>query len=143
VVLKWLVGVVTGMPSEAAEVTTGFLRSRMGIWQALHMAKDEMEQITEDGWDEDIWGIEHSDANANANIPKLIFYFGQKDHWVADHCRDALITARGQSGGGNQLSRPKMLIDQGGVPHGFCIRHSEIIAEKVKVWVDEIMEGSG
>jgi hypothetical protein len=33
--LRWLVGVVTGMPDEAAEVTTGFLRSRMGIWQAL------------------------------------------------------------------------------------------------------------
>ena len=34
-VLRWLVGVVTRMPSEAAEVTTNFLRSRMGIWQAL------------------------------------------------------------------------------------------------------------
>lgn len=34
-VLRWLVGVVTGMPAEAAEITTGFLRSRMGIWQAL------------------------------------------------------------------------------------------------------------
>lgn len=34
-VLKWLVGIVTGMPSEASEVTTGFLRSKMGIWQAL------------------------------------------------------------------------------------------------------------
>lgn len=33
--LKWMVGVVTGMPVEASVVTTGFLRSRMGIWQAL------------------------------------------------------------------------------------------------------------
>jgi hypothetical protein len=33
--LKWLVGVVTKMPEDAAEVTTRFLRSRMGIWQAL------------------------------------------------------------------------------------------------------------
>jgi hypothetical protein len=33
--LKWLVAVVTKMPDDAAEVTTRFLRSRMGIWQAL------------------------------------------------------------------------------------------------------------
>ena len=33
--LRWLVGLVTGMPDEAAEITTRFLRSRMGIWQAL------------------------------------------------------------------------------------------------------------
>lgn len=33
--LKWLVGVVTKMPDDAAEITTRFLRSRMGIWQAL------------------------------------------------------------------------------------------------------------
>lgn len=32
---KWLVGVVARMPSDSAVVTTGFLRSRMGIWQAL------------------------------------------------------------------------------------------------------------
>jgi hypothetical protein len=34
-VLKWLVGLVAGMPDDAAEVTTRFLKSRMGIWQAL------------------------------------------------------------------------------------------------------------
>lgn len=33
--VKWLVGVVMGMPDEGAEVTTSFLKSSMGIWQAL------------------------------------------------------------------------------------------------------------
>jgi hypothetical protein len=33
--LRWLVGVVTRMPDEAAEVTTRFLKSQIGIWQAL------------------------------------------------------------------------------------------------------------
>ena len=37
------------------------------------MAKEEMETITEDRWDADIWGIE----NAEGQIPKLIFYFGE------------------------------------------------------------------
>jgi hypothetical protein len=40
------------------------------------LGKDEMEIITEDKWDEDIWGIEHEDATGMVEIPKLIFYFG-------------------------------------------------------------------
>jgi hypothetical protein len=42
-----------------------------------HMAKDEMEQITEDRWDHDIWGVEHEDADREFKVPKLIFYFGE------------------------------------------------------------------
>ncbi|KAG4436006.1 hypothetical protein IFR05_008513 [Cadophora sp. M221] len=136
--LKWLVGLVARMPSEAAEVTTSFLRSRMGVWQALHMAKDEMDFITEDKWDEDIWGIEHEDPDSKSKSPKLIFYFGQNDHWVADHTRDALIAARGREGA-RQSSKPVMMIDESGIPHGFCIRHSETVAEKVGVWIKEMM----
>jgi hypothetical protein len=34
-VLKWLVTVVTRMPDDATEITTRFLKSQMGIWQAL------------------------------------------------------------------------------------------------------------
>jgi hypothetical protein len=33
--VKWLVGLVTGMPEDGAETTTNFLTSSMGIWQAL------------------------------------------------------------------------------------------------------------
>jgi hypothetical protein len=35
-----------------------------------------METITEDKWDEDVWGIEHEDGTCMVEIPKLIFYFG-------------------------------------------------------------------
>jgi len=41
------------------------------------MAKDEMDFITEDKWDEDIWGIEHEDPDTKSRSPNLIFYFGQ------------------------------------------------------------------
>lgn len=41
------------------------------------MAKDELESITEDKWDEDIWGIEHADSDGSAQISKLIFYFAE------------------------------------------------------------------
>lgn len=39
------------------------------------MARDEMENITEDKWNDDIWGVENS--TEQQPIPKLYFYFGQ------------------------------------------------------------------
>jgi hypothetical protein len=82
-----------------------------------------------------------------------------QDHWVADHTRDALIAARCKNASAVNSSSPRMMIDENGVPHGFCIRelalcspfasradsmtdHSEIIAEKVKVCVEEIVEST-
>lgn len=37
--VKWLVGIVAGMPDDAAEVTRKFLKSRMGVWQALCVSR--------------------------------------------------------------------------------------------------------
>jgi hypothetical protein len=73
----------------------------------------------------------------------LVFYFGNKvglgtlsrpikrialterqDPWVPDYARDKLITARGRSEiaeGQPEIWRPRMLIDQDGIPHNFCI----------------------
>lgn len=42
-----------------------------------HMARDEMESITEDRWDADIWGAETETSDVKSTPPKLIFYFGQ------------------------------------------------------------------
>ena len=50
-----------------------------------------------------------------------------------------MIAARGRGEEETKSSKPIMLIDENGVDHGFCIRHSESIAEKVKVWIDDIM----
>lgn len=36
-----------------------------------------MDMITEDQWDEEIWGVEHPDKDFKGDIPKLVFYFGQ------------------------------------------------------------------
>lgn len=41
------------------------------------MAKDEMETITEDQWDDEIWGVEKNGGNKRQKPTKLIFYFGQ------------------------------------------------------------------
>jgi hypothetical protein len=67
-----------------------------------------------------------------------------------------LIAARSSYNGVDEQSKPKMLIDTNGVPHGFCIRkymspwyelqltvdsgHSEVIAVKVAAWIKEILD---
>ena len=53
-----------------------FLENAFANSQYRHLAQDEMETITEDRWDEDIWGVEHMDSNSKIEAPKLIFYFG-------------------------------------------------------------------
>lgn len=42
-----------------------------------HMARDEMETITEDKWDDEIWGVESVKSDSKRETPKLILYFGQ------------------------------------------------------------------
>jgi Lipid-droplet associated hydrolase len=64
------------MSQPAASVTAGFLKSPMGVQQALHMAKDEMETVKEDLWDEDIWETRYSD-DAKSSVP-LVLYFGKQ-----------------------------------------------------------------
>jgi hypothetical protein len=50
---------------------------------------------------------------------KFFFYFAEKDHWVADECRDEFIERRRRDGpnGGTRV-----VVDEAGIPHAFCIR---------------------
>lgn len=116
------------------------------------MAADELLTITSDKWDSRIWGSAPSSSLSTSDPtiqnqeqererdeeqqernhpPKLFFYFGQNDHWVADRTRDDLIAARGRrepelgkagERGVNEDWKPRMEVDTLGVPHGFCVR---------------------
>lgn len=71
--LSWLIAFFGRMPPHVARTTAKFLKSPWGVHQALFMAKDEMQEIKEDTWDEAIWGS--SDASP-ASVP-LKFYFAE------------------------------------------------------------------
>ncbi|KAM0797839.1 hypothetical protein BDR22DRAFT_823910 [Usnea florida] len=164
--LHRLVKLVTRFPDYAAATTTSFIRSPMGVRQALqvyfspdstigpdricrHLAKDEMTTITDDRWDEEVWGAATSPGTnkrdtANSN---LTFYWGQKDKWVADHTRDALIKARGHLSNSQTESvaghrKPVMMVDKEGMPHDFCttLCNSYSVASKVNDWVHDIVD---
>ncbi|KAK3359464.1 hypothetical protein B0T25DRAFT_533040 [Lasiosphaeria hispida] len=124
---------VMGFPAHVAGTTARFLKSRDGIWQAIHLAKDELKHITEEKWSEDLWEIADVDGSEGA-ADKFFFYFGEKDHWVADECRNEFIERRK----GHAKGRTTVVVDEDKIPHAFCIHHSEQVAEKVMVWVDEI-----
>lgn len=140
--LHWVITTLLGHPPAAADVTARWLKSRDGVWQALYMGLDEMRVIGEDQWDDELWEIEREDKAAQAQQrgsdasgtdvaseeesgvavdtklpPKFFFFFGKDDHWVANHFRDAFIERRQK-----QAERTRLMVDEGNLPHAFCIR---------------------
>ncbi|KAL2000394.1 hypothetical protein VTN02DRAFT_3188 [Thermoascus thermophilus] len=136
-ILRSVIRLVMGFPPEdAVDTTLAFLRSKRGVRQALHMAADEMREITADQWSDEIWGTSSSAAKQQPPS-QLVFYFGRNDHWVAERTRDEIIAMRGKSKKGG----PRMVVCEDGVPHAFCIRHSDVMARKVARFIRDIVEG--
>ncbi|KAI9762635.1 MAG: hypothetical protein M4579_000253 [Chaenotheca gracillima] len=143
-VLYYLVRVVMRFPPHAALTTANFIKAPIGVRQALHLAEQEMEMITEDRWDEDIWGwpenstARNPDKTSPTKGPKMLLHFGTNDHWVSDYARDEFIAMRG--GKEEEDWKPQITIDQEGIPHGFCIHHSEQMARKAQHFIEQIIE---
>lgn len=163
-IVTWLVRLITGMPDAGASVTAQFLQSKYGVWQALHMAKDELAQLTHDKWSDDFWGtsttlvtaVERSAANntgsAQAQPSKssmsgshtqLHFYWGYDDHWIAQDTRDRIIKTRARVAGrdGDDL-KPIMEIDSNGIGHAFCLSESgnQMVAAKSADWIMDLTQ---
>ena len=129
-------------PADAAYVTASFVKSPHGVRQALHMARDEMREITTDAWDDDIWGALDPSTHPHSR-PILRFLFAKTDHWVADETRDELMKVRGRLGddSGDEVWKPKMEVDvEEGWVHGFCIKQSVPVAERVSGWIKDIIQ---
>ncbi|KAL9609863.1 MAG: hypothetical protein Q9167_005407, partial [Letrouitia subvulpina] len=145
VVLYYLVKLFTWFPDHAARTTAAFIKSRTGVKQSLHLAKDEMNTITDDHWGEEVWGAATATGTTSGDTinSNLIFLWGQNDKWVAAKTRNNLMEARGYRNpktpnGSSETWKPTMVTDD--IPHGFCIKHSEVVAEKVRGWVEEIID---
>ncbi|KAL8858846.1 MAG: hypothetical protein Q9178_004650 [Gyalolechia marmorata] len=155
-VLYYLVRAFTWFPEHAARTTTAFIKSPIGIKESLFLGKDEMDMITNDKWGEEVWGAAtEPGTNSKDTIhSNLVFFWGQNDKWVAQKTRNELIAARGfrrskaSASAASSTSdvsspadgwKPTMWIDDKKIPHGFCIKHSEVVAEQVSTWVEDII----
>ena len=78
-VLMKLVKMVTKFPEYAATTTSSFVQSPIGVRQALHLAKDEMETITRPKWQDEVWGAATSPGtNKRDTINSNIYaYWGE------------------------------------------------------------------
>lgn len=139
--LALIVRLVDGQPAHASNVVAAFLRHSVGQTLSVpcfhtrsslmvygrYLARDEMEKITVDRWDDEMWGVRRPDVSQDALLgsqgcPKLVFYFAKNDEWVSDETRENLMRDRGNTSQG-QGSKPTMLIDTE-LKHGWCIGRS-------------------
>jgi hypothetical protein len=165
-VLTRLVGLITGMPLAGAAITAQFLQSKNGVQQALHMAKDELAQLTHDQWSEEFWGVSGPDIASSTGLNKaaggivepkqlqqpenpadnshtqLHFYWGSDDHWIAQDTRDKIIATRARAEGKNGDERkPVMEIDSHGIGHAFCLSElgNQVVAKKCADWISGLV----
>ena len=118
VALSLFLRIFLRMPKHAVGVTTAWLKSRDGVWQALHMGKDEMRVIGEEEWVEGLWEhAEDGSGDGEGKGDKFVFLFGKGDRWVAEETRDAFIKRREAHAEG----RTRVVVDQAGIPHAFCL----------------------
>ncbi|KAL7921319.1 amidase signature domain-containing protein [Trichoderma austrokoningii] len=115
----WIVANVMGFTRQTAEVTARWLKSRDGVWQAVHLGVSEMGTICEERWEEELWAATErsaGDEEGLSKVPRFFIFYGRNDHWVANHLRDAFIERRREGEG-----HTRILVDEGDIPHAFCL----------------------
>jgi hypothetical protein len=105
------------------------------------MAQDELRVISDNKWDNEIWGAATPSPLSHPRAC-LFILFGRNDLWVSDQVRDDLGREKGRSfksSESGEMWKPVMEIDETGIPHDFCIAHGVAVAEKVVPWVMEVI----
>ncbi|RMZ78590.1 hypothetical protein DV738_g3777, partial [Chaetothyriales sp. CBS 135597] len=123
--LKGLVSRVTGMEGQGLETTVNFLASARGVNEALHLARDEVAQIRQDKWGQEIWGVQG---------PQLYFLFAQQDHWVADATRKEIVDVHGGS------ARRIVIDEHEGLAHAWPLRSTGPVVKMVLPWIHEVLD---
>lgn len=145
--IQYFITNIMGFTPQTAGVTARWLKSRDGVRQSIHLGLAELREICEDKWEEQLWEISAENevagdsssgddekrkggkAGSPPKTPKFFMFYGNNDHWVANHIRDEFIEKRkehGLRGGQTMIS-----VDEGNIPHAFCTRESKFIPIRV------------
>lgn len=117
-----------GGEGDLAGVLTRWLKSRDGVWQAVHLGKSEMEMIREEVWEESLWDTvaaadeEDGGEEKRKGVPRFFIFYGKEDEWVANEWRDRFIERRKRDGGETRIE-----VDEGDIPHAFSLKRGEYL----------------
>ncbi|XWX00499.1 hypothetical protein V2A60_008519 [Cordyceps javanica] len=120
--LQWIWAGYLGFSSAAAATLAEWLKSRDGVWQAIHLGRSELRQVGKDKWDDNFWDAIAATGTGGV-APKFFFFYGKHDHWVDNSLRDEFISrhhARKDSPG-----RPSIEVDTGDISHAFCTKEGK------------------
>ena len=127
--MVWFLQRVNGFTEEAAGTAAGWLKSRDGVWQTVHLGLSEMREIAEDVWEEELWkaggGEDEDDGDdavaAREDGPRRFYaFYAREDHWVANRWRDEFVERR--------KGAVRVVVDEGDVPHAFCTREGKFVS---------------
>jgi len=96
------------------------------------MAHEEMDRIKpldEKG------GSGSESQHLNEFGDRMYFYFAEKDNWVGEE-REVILKLL--NGGGHipeETREVQIVHGQEGIPHSFCITHSDQLAEQCSLWL--------
>ncbi len=90
------------------------------------MGRHELLEMAADKWSDDLWNGPSPGIESPIDRPKLYFYWGENDHWIAGTTRDSVIASRARQGNAvEEGGKPEMEVDTHGTPHDFCISRSK------------------
>ncbi|TFK30823.1 alpha/beta-hydrolase [Coprinopsis marcescibilis] len=112
--------IFSSWPTNQVAVLQDLVGSPRAIEAALRMAHDEMETIK----DLDLALLESS-------RDKLRFYYALRDDWVGGE-RERLLANLHPSN-----VSVKVVHDEHGIPHAFCINHGDVLAKQCLQWLKE------
>ncbi|KAL0951434.1 hypothetical protein HGRIS_008127 [Hohenbuehelia grisea] len=107
-------------PQHQLLVLEKFLRSPNSIYASLAMAHDEMESILE--LDVDL---------LQSHCHRIWLYFAEKDDWVGNEKETILRSFIHDAG------TVRVVHDEHGTPHAYCINHGEQIASQCSEWLED------
>ncbi|KAK8149083.1 hypothetical protein G3M48_008238 [Beauveria asiatica] len=120
--LEWLWASYLGFSAAAAATLAAWLKSRDGLWQAIHLGRSELKLVGKDKWHDTFWDAVTTPGSGGV-APKFFFFYGKHDHWVDDSLRDEFIARHRERG--HSPGRPSLEVDTGDISHAFCTKEGK------------------
>lgn len=131
--LRWLWRNYLGFSEGAAATLGAWLKSRDGVWQAIHLGRLELRHVGADRWEETFWDAADAADGQAAVAPKFFFFYGKHDHWVDNDLRDEFIAR--QKARGDPQGRPVLEVDEGDIPHAFSVQEGMCHLDKLTNYI--------